>query len=255
MKVSVCIATFNKPRHLQRVLESILVQEPPFPFEVIVVDDGSPENGAENKRIAGDFAYEYIPREPVYRNPSKARNVAYRQAQGEYIICQSDDVMHSHPDAVERLVAPLETREDIFTVATVINTDWSGNPTPCLHPRNPKLVHLTGPQNPRPLFFLGALHRRHLCAIGGCEERFEAPGKDDVWFSECLMKGLGLSPSYRYDVVGWHLHHNRPAGIRKKCEPSNRLYQELQAEGRYVASGGPWPDTSRDTGVAPLSTP
>lgn len=240
MKCSICLSTFAKPRYLERVLESIICQRPPFSYEVIVVDDGSPTEAT--REVCSKFLnvwYVRISRAPAYRNPAIARNIAYRLAQSEVVICQSDDVEHVGEDTIEKLT--LEIRPGAFLVATVINTDWEGNPKPCKHPNNPTLVNLTGLKNPRPIFFLGSVRREDLYAVGGCEEKFTAPGRDDIYLADCLMKGRGLRPRFLNDVVGHHLHHPRPPGIRADCLPSREVYRQLAAEGQWVASGGPWP--------------
>ena len=171
-----------------------------------------------------------------YGNPAKARNQAYRHARGDILICQSDDVVHAAPDTIERLVSEMQPGR--FVIATVTNTDWDLKPTPCLHPDNPNLTLFTGPANRRPLFFLGAVYREDVYAIGGNDERFTTPGYEDNFFADCLMKGRGLVPHYS-TVQGYHLHHDRPTV--DAFEPSRKLYQQLMAEERWIAQGGPWP--------------
>lgn len=118
MKASICIATYDRPEILRRTLESIYCQSPPFDFEVVVVDDG----GRSAREVCGEFPvwYRRIERTGGRRGPAVARNMAYRVAHGEVLICQSDDVAHS-PDAIRRLVEELQEGE--FVVATVWNVD------------------------------------------------------------------------------------------------------------------------------------
>lgn len=238
MKASICLATYDKPKALARVLESIAKQEPPFECEIIVVDDGSPTDAtAELCLRYSQVIYVRRWKQPGYTNPARPRNMAYRRALGEVIICQSDDVVHARPDTIERLVAELMPGR--FVVGRVLNTDWNYSPTPCLHPRAPRLIEFTGPRNQRPLLFLGAVWREDLYAVGGCEERFTAPGRDDVYFADCLIRGRGVKPHYSQTALGWHLHHGRP--LVADCRPSEELYRKLTAERRWCASSGPWP--------------
>jgi glycosyltransferase involved in cell wall biosynthesis len=206
----------------------------PFEYEVIVVDDGS--STRETVKVCEQYPIHYcrIEREPVYRNPSVARNVAYRKAVGEVIICQSDDVYHS-PDAIRRLTEELQPGE--FLIATVWNVNERGiavRPKPFAE----RFKQLTGRQMPRPLFFLGSLWRSDLYAIGGNDEEFTKPGREDVWFAECLIHGLHLTPRYS-DVEGYHQDHSRPS-LTRHYEESKMLYQRKRASGLWQASGGAW---------------
>jgi glycosyltransferase involved in cell wall biosynthesis len=237
--VSICIATHNKPAHLRRVLDSIEDQQPvfDFEFETIVVDDGSEDRDTAYLCQSRPWVtYHRIDREPGYRNPSVARNVAYRAARGEIIIAQSDDVEHAQPDCIERLAA--ELRQGTFVIARVLN----------VHPDTGEIVMdpapvFTGPSRCA-FFFLGSLYRRDLYAVGGNDETYTAPGYEDDWFNECLMRGLGLTPKFS-DVVGHHLHHHHQGNDPGVVEPSRLLYQEMMRralldEIPWRATGGPW---------------
>ncbi len=245
MKCSICLATYNKPGHLARVLESIFRQHPAFAFEVIVSDDGG---DPETPRVCRQYPVVYHSMQRGagrYRNPARARNASYRLARGEVVICQSDDVVHTRPDTIERLVGDLEP--GAFLIATVINTDEDGQP--CCAPDGDgcgdQLTVYTSPAQPRPLFFLGSLWRRDLYAAGGNDEEFEGPCREDVWFGLCLTKGLGLSPRYSDRIVGHHLRHPHCTD-HAAIHESQRLFIRKVANARtgrglYQASGGPWP--------------
>lgn len=240
-RASICIAAYDKPNHLDRTLFSIFQQRPSFPYEVIVVDDGSPTYRVENVCWKYPLAkYIRIARPPGYRNPSVARNEAYRRARGEIVICQSDDVYHVGPSVIQNLVDDLKPGH--FLIATVTNVDESGSPycDPTGQGYGDGDTVYTSPQRNRPLFFLGSLYRRNLYAVGGNDEEFVAPGREDVWFSLCLMKGLGLRPIYSERVIGYHQHHPHcdPAVVL----PSQEVFARKLAQRpeQYVASGGPW---------------
>jgi len=236
MKASICIATHDKPEPLRRVLDSIYIQQPPFAFEVIVVDDG-PSTVATAEVCRGYEWVHYIRRrwDNEYRNPAPARNAAYRRARGEIIICQSDDVVH-RGEAIEQLVE--EMAPGRFVLATVLNTDEMLRPKGCGHPRNPGLVELCGPKGRRPLFFLGAVYRSDLYAVGGNDERFIAPGREDVWFVDCLTKGRGLEPFFG-SARGCHLHHERPPV--EAFAPSHDVYRSVVVQGVWHTPSAPWP--------------
>ena len=235
-RVSICIATHDKPRHLERVLESVFRQSPKESFEVIVVDDGSP--GTETARVIEQFPEVRAIRVPPhgYRNPAAARNLAYKKARGEVIITQSDDVVHVG-EAIQQMTDALDP--GTFVLANVWNTDVDGRPVPC-HGNWTELVGPSGKAR-RPIFFLGALWRSDLYAVGGCEERFTAPGREDVYFGECLIHGLGLLPKWQFSISGHHIDHPRPADLGMISAPSRDLYRKLVREGRWRSFGAPWP--------------
>jgi len=247
MKCSICMSTYDRPILLRRTLESIFSQSVPFRYEVIVVDDGSP--GAKTMAVCTQFPVRYsrIERDPGFRNPAKARNAAYRMAAGEVVICQSDDVMHG-PDAIRRLTEELRIRE--FLIATVWNVDEKMRPIGLrgYGERCYQIKKLTGDANPRPLFFLGSLWRKDLYAVGGNDEEFTEAGREDVWFADCLMHGIGLTPRY-VDVLGYHQDHDRPSDLKKMTRDSSSVYDRKRRSAKlgqspWTAAGGPWTEYS-----------
>jgi len=233
IECSICLATKDKAIYLDRTLESIRRQIVPFEYEIVVVDDGSTDN---TKEICDKWRVDkYVFLEnPIYRNPSVARNTAYRLAVGKSIICQSDDTLHESRDAVEILCNRLHQNE--FVIATVYN--WN------IAKQERKMLY-TGVKWIRPLFFLGSLWRKDLYAVGGNDEEFMAPGYEDNWFGDCLIKGLKLRATFRSEVIGYHQDHLRPANLAELVRPSRVLYEKkvrLAQEGKipWQASGGPW---------------
>ena len=253
MKVSICIATHDKPAYLRRTLESIYHQPitDSGDVEVIVVDDRGAD--AWNSTVCNDFPVKYIriDGEEGYRNPAKARNVAYRAAIGDVIIAESDDTIQVTKNCIEKLVEELTPGH--FVIANVINTDLSSNPV-SIDIENPgygKLLTLTGPNCLRPLFFLGSLYRRDLYAVGGNDEDFVAPSGEDQWFALCLMRGLKLEPIFSETIVGHHLQHQHKS-VKATAMPSGDLLKKkmiLAMTGQipWQSSSGPWPYINENT--------
>lgn len=239
MECSICMATHNKAAWLERTLESVACQSPPFDFEVIVVDDNSTDGTQDVcDCFSSHITYRRMEHERPYGNPAIPRNEAYKMARGRVIICQSDEVVHTKPGTIEKLVTTLQP--DTFTIATVLNTDTQGNivqkPIPVL----------TGLKCKRPFFFLGALLRRDLYKAGGNDELYVAPSREDDAFAQSLTNGLGLTARYAPDIVGHHIDHPRPRDLRQLCQPSIarwKLRQKLCASGResWLSPGAPWP--------------
>lgn len=236
MKASICMATYNRPEMLRRTLESIYRQWVPFDFETVVVDDGS----VEAAPVCAEYPVRWIrTHEPEKRHSSSlCRNTAYRQARGEVIIAQSDEVIHHTPDAIRRLVDDLQM--GTFLIATVFNVDPDGRPIPTR--LNPEGTYAS-PRNQRPYFFLGSLRREDLYAIGGNDEDFVYSVCEDKWFADCLMNGLGLRPVYTDAIVGHHQSHG-PTANQRKIRLSQALYnwklRRARQAGHWIARGGAW---------------
>lgn len=246
IKASICMATFNRdPRVLYKVLKSIFIQKPPFKFEVIVCDDGSATGDARNVCQQFPVKYHRIDRAPVRRNPCVARNVAYRAALGDVIIAQSDDVMHVSPNSIGTLVAELAIHPTSFIIASVFGCGPNGSPWSVYtgYWNLPKWK--VGQRRLLPYFFLGALRKVDLYAIGGNDEEFvNISGYEDQWFSDCLMQGLKLTPVYTASVIGHHLYH--PSYDTKAKESIAKIFYARKKEaavstGTWKSAGGAWP--------------
>ncbi len=94
--VSVCCITYNHENYIAEALDSFLMQETGFPFEVIVRDDASPDKTAD---IIREYEFKYpniikpiYEKENGYQKGIKASPVAFAKAKGEYIaLCEGDD--------------------------------------------------------------------------------------------------------------------------------------------------------------------
>lgn len=86
--VSIIIPVFNREKHIQQTLESLISDEY-HPKEIIVIDDGSNDGSAEIiKRFPG-IKYHYQKNQGV----AAARNTGIKHATGQYIaFLDSDDI-------------------------------------------------------------------------------------------------------------------------------------------------------------------
>ena len=96
-KISVCVTAFNHEKYIENCLESILLQQTNFDFEIIVHDDASQDGTASIIR-------EYAKRHPSLIIPILQTKNCYSEdghaplmncatmARGEYLaICEGDD--------------------------------------------------------------------------------------------------------------------------------------------------------------------
>ena len=105
-KVSVCVPVYNVEKTLRRCVDSIYAQT--FQdFEVILVDDGSPDKSGE---ICDQIATEHDNVKVIHKaneGLGPTRDRAMDEACGEYIYhCDSDDWFE--PEMLENLVAAIE---------------------------------------------------------------------------------------------------------------------------------------------------
>jgi glycosyltransferase involved in cell wall biosynthesis len=108
--VSIIVPVYNVAPYIKKCLQSILDQTYPN-FEVIVVDDGSPDNSLQIVEAFTD------PRIKTYSKPngglSDARNFGLQRCRGDFVcFVDSDDWVH--PDYLsDMLQRVLETRADL----------------------------------------------------------------------------------------------------------------------------------------------
>ncbi|MGO9605639.1 MAG: glycosyltransferase [Candidatus Binataceae bacterium] len=128
--VSVCLTHFNRPVYLRWALESLRKQDHSWPFEVILVDDGSTTEEAKAylERLEPEFHqrdWRIVKQDNRYLGA--ARNAAARNSRGKYLLFMDDD-NYADPSEVSILAGIAErTGADILTCAV---RGWSGNESP-----------------------------------------------------------------------------------------------------------------------------
>jgi glycosyltransferase involved in cell wall biosynthesis len=120
--VSVVIPTFNRREQLALALNSVISQTVKL-HEIVVVDDGStdgtPEMLNEFVRLNPDMRILVIRQEN--RGPSSARNAGIKVATGDLVAFLDDDDTW-HPEKMERQLAVLAARTDIFLLGCATDT-------------------------------------------------------------------------------------------------------------------------------------
>lgn len=101
MQFSVVIPLFDKGPHVEGTVASALAQSLP-PLEIIVVDDGSRDDGLAKVRAIDDPRIRIFERSPPGPGGYAARNLGVEQAKGEWIaFLDADDIWH--PDHLRNL--------------------------------------------------------------------------------------------------------------------------------------------------------
>ncbi|HOF61746.1 MAG TPA: glycosyltransferase family A protein [Candidatus Latescibacteria bacterium] len=115
--VSVCIPLYNKAQYIQRALDSVLAQTY-RDFEVIVVDDGSTDGGADIVARCGDPRVILVRQTNV--GPGAARNRGAAAAQGEFLgFLDADDEWY--PSFLAATVDYLEAHPDTASISTGVH--------------------------------------------------------------------------------------------------------------------------------------
>lgn len=127
-KLSIIVPVYDVERYLIRCIDSILSQIYQE-FEVILVDDGSPDHCGE---IIDDYAkrdHRVVPLHQVNKGVSAARNAGLRIAKGKYIgFVDPDDWIE--PTMYRILINRLEEEDCDIVSCTWMNNDDKGNEIP-----------------------------------------------------------------------------------------------------------------------------
>jgi glycosyltransferase involved in cell wall biosynthesis len=117
-RMSVVIPMHNAARYISATLDSMAAQTVP-PHEVIVVDDGSTDDGAA---IVSAYRFPDGSRPRLIQNPTPlgvaiARNRGVFHASGEWIgLCDNDDLWH--PQRIELVLRAAAARPDAHAIST-----------------------------------------------------------------------------------------------------------------------------------------
>lgn len=212
MKFSVVIPLYNKAPYICCAVQSVLNQTV-ADFEVIVVDDGSSDAGADQVEALGD------PRIRVLRQAnagvSAARNRGISMARGEWVAFLDADDWH-HPQHLAHLLKTQQTWPDADAVATdFLTVADAPEPWPPAWPasaESPEVELITDlprrwMQGPSLCSSSVAVRTRRLQSMQPCFPLGESQAEDlDFWFrlGEQTAIALAHAPlvAYRVEVDG-----------------------------------------------------
>src|SRR5436190_609774 len=128
MKFSIVIATYNRAAVLKHTLASLSQLQPDASWEVIVVDNNSPD---DTRQVVDTAALSFpVPLTYAFEQQqgrSAALNCGFRLAGGNIIVTTDDDV-RVEPDWLNRIDAGLEKQHCDYVGGRVLPL-WEG-PTP-----------------------------------------------------------------------------------------------------------------------------
>ncbi|GMU53830.1 MAG: glycosyl transferase [Candidatus Xenobia bacterium] len=206
--ISIIVPAYRSQQLVGRCLRSLAAQSR-SDFEVIVVDDGSPDGTLEAARhaVAGDPRFAVLSR-PRRGGAAAARNTALAHSRGEWLAFIDADSW-AEPDWLERLLAPLEAGQaDCVGGPDLVPADdplvsrcvgWSVDSplaTGGLRWGSTRLVrYLPGTGNM-------ALARTFYQRVGGFDERFHDAGEDKEWLFRVARAGARML--YLPEAPVWH---------------------------------------------------
>lgn len=176
--VSVIVPVYNGEKYLRQSIKSILRQSYPK-FELIVIDDGSTDKTPSILKSFTDKRMRVITQKN--KGVSAARNIALKNAQGEYVAMHdSDDISDKY--RLEKQVSYLERHKDIGLVGSnyeVIDTNNRLLDTTDVftHPDDLKIAIILSNQ-----FGQGSVMiRQELLKEAGYDNHFKLGEDFDLW--------------------------------------------------------------------------
>jgi len=125
--VSIIIPTYGRPDRAVGIVKQLLGQEADWDYEIIVVDDGSPEPISPLvEKIAPRTGVEVRCLRKPNGGPASARNFGARSARGKYLLFVDDD-MCVEPDFMRQ---HLETHKEFGPCLVNAGIEWKLEPGP-----------------------------------------------------------------------------------------------------------------------------
>jgi glycosyltransferase involved in cell wall biosynthesis len=242
ISLSIALVTRNRPRSLERSLESWRRQTV-SPFEILVSDDSDDDQAELTERIALKYGCRYTrgPRRGLYAN----RNHASLACRGTHIMSADDD--HTHPaDFVAEVTALIAADRDRVWIFSERWPGDSSSPLVC-----PPELHRSGfggpPADPLSCAAVAdgaSVYPREIFESGlRYDETYPFGGLWYLWGKLLATRGWRITFSDRTFV--WHHFlpdDTTPVGTR--FDDAAQLTQQLLATTYVVFVGALWLDRS-----------
>ena len=214
-KVTVVVPSHGRADRLERLLGALAEQDlPADDFEVVVVDDASPDGTAAvlaEAEAAGTLPLRVLT-QPVRRGPAAARNLAWRSSRAPVIAFTDDDCVPD-PGWLRAGLAALDGRARVAVGRTAPPPDQ-------LHLAGAPFSRVMEVDSARFFETCNVFYRRDdLVAVGGFDERFRRPSGEDTRLG-LAMTAAGVEPVFAGDAL---VHHDvRPGSLRDALREAAR---------------------------------
>jgi len=227
-RLTIQLCTYNRAALLERVLEALFDQTvPDDALEVVLVNDGSPDNTNEViERVRPLARCTFTTIVQPNGGLANARNAGIARATGERICFIDDDVLPTPVFAAEHLASD-ERHGDVIVRGAVINTaSFDDLPTPIWTPANYSGNYFWTSNV--------SLRRSRLDRAGGrFDETFTEYGWEDIELG-MRLRALGTRAMFNRFAVAFH-HKPPPAatsldGILRQVRSQARTAVQLRAK-------------------------
>ncbi|MBS1189738.1 MAG: rane-anchored glycosyltransferase [Rhodocyclaceae bacterium] len=220
-QLSVVVPTYLRPDLLEKCLEALLVQRlEPAAYEILVVDDARSDT---TRFYVADFArrhpgsprLRYLRPPDGRRGPAAARNAGWRAATGDIVAFTDDDTL----PAVDWL------GEGLRAMAPEIMAAWGHVTVPLPDAPTDAQRNVAGLDGAEFITANCFIRREALEAVGGFDERFTRPWREDsdLYFT-FLERGFKVVSVPEAVVI--HPAHTAPPGTCLK-QHRNLFYDAL----------------------------
>lgn len=214
--VTVVVPTYRRPLQVRGCLEALAAQRLDEPWEVVVVDDGSPEPPDPRvESLVAARGWRLV--RQANAGPSAARNRGVQEARGEFIAFTDDDCL-PEPAWLETLLRAVRERPHALVGGTTVN-GLTGDFFASTSQLIVDLVYEHFNADPDDGYFLASnniLCARHLfLEIGGFDESFPRAGAEDRDFCD------------RWRMRGWPIVWRPEARVEHRHGQSFRQFVDL----------------------------
>lgn len=212
--VSVIVPAYNAERAIIRNLSALVKQKCPYPYEIIVVDDGSMDRTAEiTKKFIEDFGNPKKLRliNLTHKGPAAARNAGIKESEGDIVLFTDADCV-ANEEWISSMVEPFFSDSSIAGVGGTYKTlnpesmtaRFVGHDIAFRHRRMGKYIDHIGT-------YSAAFQRNSLFEVGLFDESFAQADSEDN------------DVSYRLTERGYKLAF-QPKGVVSHPHPSKATW-------------------------------